>query len=144
MRIVNEGVHPHGEHVPQGHQVPQGEQVPISNQRNKVPVVCSYITNKEVRGALVSLARAMTAQVNRDVGTRMNALKSTIASRLRGFCEDESFYLALRDDNNVRYSLTMEAMEREANKVLSEGTGPIPPNQGNLYCLQANREANQD
>ena len=41
------------------------------------------MTNEEVKGDLLNLARAMTTQANKDVGPKMNALKSTTTSRLR-------------------------------------------------------------
>ncbi|XP_049414705.1 uncharacterized protein LOC125877459 [Solanum stenotomum] len=43
------------------------------------------MTNEEIRAAFLTLARAMTAQANRDVGPRVNANESTAASRLRDF-----------------------------------------------------------
>ena len=43
------------------------------------------MTNEEIREAFFTLARAMTTQANRDVELRMNALQSTMTSRLRDF-----------------------------------------------------------
>ena len=63
----------------------QGDQVPIGNQDNEVPVVPPAMTNEEIRAAFLTLAHAMTAQANRDVGPRVNANESTAASRLRDF-----------------------------------------------------------
>ncbi|XP_049368005.1 uncharacterized protein LOC125832861 [Solanum verrucosum] len=77
--MVNEGV------PPQGDQGLQGEQVPLGNQGNEVLVVPLDMTNEEIRSAYLTLARAMMAQANRDVGTRVNANESTVALRLRDF-----------------------------------------------------------
>uniref|UniRef100_M1DT66 Gag-pol polyprotein n=1 Tax=Solanum tuberosum TaxID=4113 RepID=M1DT66_SOLTU len=70
---------------PQDAQGLQGDQVLISNQENEVPVVPPAMTNEEIRAAFLTLAQAMTTQVNRDVGPRVNANESTVASRLRDF-----------------------------------------------------------
>ncbi|KAK4729681.1 hypothetical protein R3W88_022669 [Solanum pinnatisectum] len=43
------------------------------------------MSNKEIRVAFLTLARPMLAQVNRDVRPRVNAIESTLASRLRDF-----------------------------------------------------------
>ncbi|XP_049406320.1 uncharacterized protein LOC125869987 [Solanum stenotomum] len=43
------------------------------------------MTKEEIRSAFLTLAQAMMAQVNRDVGPRVNAIESTMASRLRDF-----------------------------------------------------------
>ncbi|XP_049368009.1 uncharacterized protein LOC125832866 [Solanum verrucosum] len=63
----------------------QGDQVPIGNQENEVPVVPPAMTNEEIRAAFLTLDQAMTAQANRDVGLRVNANESTVASRFRDF-----------------------------------------------------------
>jgi len=60
----------------------QGDQVP---QENEVPAVPPDMTNEEIRTAILTLARAMTAQVNRDGGPRLNANEGVVASRLRNF-----------------------------------------------------------
>ncbi|KAK4726899.1 hypothetical protein R3W88_031816 [Solanum pinnatisectum] len=73
---VNEGVPPQ---YPQG---PDGSQVP---QDNQVSVDPPAMTNEEIRSAFLTLAQAMMAQVNRDVGPRVNAIESTMDSRLRDF-----------------------------------------------------------
>ncbi|WMV54875.1 hypothetical protein MTR67_048260, partial [Solanum verrucosum] len=62
---------------------PQGGQVPLGNQGNEVSVVPPDMTNEEIRMAFLTHARAMTAQLNRDVGPRVNANEGTVASRLR-------------------------------------------------------------
>ncbi|WMV32731.1 hypothetical protein MTR67_026116 [Solanum verrucosum] len=71
--MVNEGLSPQG---PQGDQVPQG---------NQVPVDAPAMTNEEMKLALLTLAKAMMDEVYRDVGLRVNAIESTMASRLRDF-----------------------------------------------------------
>ncbi|XP_049354640.1 uncharacterized protein LOC125819208 [Solanum verrucosum] len=43
------------------------------------------MTNEEIRTDFLTLAQAMTAQANRDVGPKVNANESTVASRLRDF-----------------------------------------------------------
>ena len=43
------------------------------------------MTNGEIKEALFSLAQVVTTHVTRDIGTRVNALKSTMTSRLRDF-----------------------------------------------------------
>ena len=83
--VVNEGVPPQGGQAPQGVQVPQGEQVSIVELANEFLVVPPNMTNEEIREAFFTLARAMTTQANRDVELRMNALQSTMTSRLRDF-----------------------------------------------------------
>ncbi|TMX05037.1 hypothetical protein EJD97_003172 [Solanum chilense] len=84
-RRVEDKVPPRVEQGPQGVQVPQVEQVPITNEGNEVSVVPSDITNGEIREALLTLSRAMTTQVNRDIGPMMNDFESTMTSRLRDF-----------------------------------------------------------
>ncbi|WMV13521.1 hypothetical protein MTR67_006906 [Solanum verrucosum] len=63
----------------------QGDQVPIVNQEIEVSVVPPAMTNEEIRAAFLTLAQAMTAQLNRDVGPRVKAIGSTVASILRDF-----------------------------------------------------------
>ena len=43
------------------------------------------MANGEIREALLTLARAMTTQVNRDIGPSVNTMESTMTSRLRDF-----------------------------------------------------------
>ena len=74
---VNEEVPPHGGQFAQGVQVLQ-----VGNQ---VLVVSPDMTNGEIREALLALARAMTAQVNRNVEPRVNAFESTMTYRMRDF-----------------------------------------------------------
>ncbi|XP_015084123.1 uncharacterized protein LOC107027476 [Solanum pennellii] len=77
-----------GGNVPQVNQVPQGvqdDQVPIVDGNNKVSIIPPEMDNGEIREALLTLARAMTTQVNRDIGPRVNAMESTMTSRLRDF-----------------------------------------------------------
>ena len=70
------------EQVHQGAQVPpQGDQVPIVGGGNEVSAVPPVIANGEIREALLTPARAMTTQVNKDIGPRMNSM----TSRLRDF-----------------------------------------------------------
>ncbi|XP_049357496.1 uncharacterized protein LOC125822156 [Solanum verrucosum] len=69
----------------QGVQGLQGDQVPIGNQENEVPVVPPAMTNEEITVDFLTLARAMTAQDNRDVGPTVNANENMAASRLRDF-----------------------------------------------------------
>ena len=63
----------------------QDYQVPIVEGGNEVPVVHPVMANGEIREALLTLARAMTTQVNRDIGPRVNTVESTMTSRLRDF-----------------------------------------------------------
>lgn len=67
--VVNEGV------VPRDDRFPQDEQVAIANQGNKALVVPLDMTNEEVRGVVLTLARAMTPQANKDIGPRVNAVE---------------------------------------------------------------------
>lgn len=71
--VVNEGV------------PSRGEKVPIVNQGNKVPLVHVDMKNEDVRGAIPTLNISMTAQANRDMGHRVNALESYVASKLKDF-----------------------------------------------------------
>ena len=72
--------------VPQDAQVPpQGDQVPIGDEGNDIPLVPPDITNGDIREALLTSARALTTYVTRDIESRMNALESTMTSRLRLF-----------------------------------------------------------
>lgn len=70
---------------PQVGQVPQGEKVPIGNQVNEVPVVPLDITNEEVIWALLTRDRALKTLENKDMGPRVNALESTMTSKLKDF-----------------------------------------------------------
>ncbi|WMV25124.1 hypothetical protein MTR67_018509, partial [Solanum verrucosum] len=63
----------------------EGDQAPLGGKENVVLVVPSDITNGEIREAFLSMACAMTTQANRDVRPRVNAIESTVASRLRDF-----------------------------------------------------------
>ena len=47
-----------------------------------VPLI---IANGEIREALLTVARAMITQVNRDIGPIINAMNSTMTSKLRDF-----------------------------------------------------------
>ena len=69
----------------QGGQVSQGEQVPIANRKNKVLLVPMDMSNEEVRGDSLTLAWSTTTQADIEVGPRVNALESTMTSRLRDF-----------------------------------------------------------
>lgn len=86
--LVNERVPPQVEQVPQGGQdrqgvlVLQGQKVPILCQGYEVLMVSLDMTNWEIRDPLFTLAGAMTAQVYSDFGPRVNALQSTMTSRL--------------------------------------------------------------
>ena len=88
---VNEGLPPRsrqvtqGVHVPYGVQGAQGDQVPIVEGGNKVSVGPSFMANRDIRQTLLTLARAMTTQVNRDMGPMVNAMKNAVISRLRNF-----------------------------------------------------------
>ena len=62
---------------------PQGDQVPIRGEANDVLVVPS--DKREIREALLALAQAINTHVTIDIGPRVNALKSTMTSRLREF-----------------------------------------------------------
>ena len=48
-------------------------------------MLSTYMTNREIREALLALAQDMTTHVTRDIVPRVNALESTITSRLRDF-----------------------------------------------------------
>ena len=57
----------------------------MGDKGNEVPVVPPEMTNGEIIEALLALARAMTTHVNRGVEPRVNAMESTMTSRLRDF-----------------------------------------------------------
>ena len=85
-RAPQGGLAPQGVQIPQDAQVPhQGDQVPIGGEGNEVLVVPVDMNNGEIREALLALARAMITHVTRDIVPRVNALESTITSRLRDF-----------------------------------------------------------
>ena len=48
------------------------------------------MTTEEIREALLSLTRAKKTHLNKGVEPRVNAIESTMTSRLR-YCMDESF-----------------------------------------------------
>ena len=57
------------------------------------------MTNGEIREALLSLAQTCISYVTRDIGSRMNALKSTMTSRLTDFVRmNPLIFLAIRLD----------------------------------------------
>ena len=61
---VNEEVPPQGGQVPQGVQVPSRvDKVTIVDEGNEVSVVYPNMNNREIREALLSLARDMTTHV---------------------------------------------------------------------------------
>ena len=63
------------EKVHQGDQVPpQGDQVFFLGGGNEIPVVPPVMANGYIREALLTLARDMTTQVNRDSRPRVNAM----------------------------------------------------------------------
>ncbi|TMX03627.1 hypothetical protein EJD97_015296 [Solanum chilense] len=73
------------EQASQGVQATQGEKVPIRSQRNEVLVVPTDMNNVDIRESLLALVRAMTTDVNMGIEPRVNALESTMTSRLREF-----------------------------------------------------------
>ena len=80
------GSDPQGVQDPQGVLVPPlGDQVPIKGEGNEVLLVPLGRTNGESIQALFSFARIMTNHVNRVVDSRVNAIESTMTSRLRDF-----------------------------------------------------------
>ncbi|TMW95587.1 hypothetical protein EJD97_008631 [Solanum chilense] len=79
---VNEEIPPQVEQVLQG---ARNTQVPIVEGGNDVPVVPLEMTNGEIRETLLALALAITTYVNRCVDPRVNAMESTMTSRLRYF-----------------------------------------------------------
>ena len=77
---------PQGVQFPQDAQLPpQGDYVLLGGEVHEVLVVPLFMANGEIRQALIGLAQAMTTHVNRDIGPRMNALESTMTSRLMEF-----------------------------------------------------------
>ena len=67
---VNEGLPLRGGQVPQGVQVSQGgqdDQVPIVKGGNEFSVFFPFMANGEIREALLTVARSITTQVNRDI-----------------------------------------------------------------------------
>ena len=48
-------------------------------------MVLLNMTDEEGRGSFVTIARAMTAQENREIGSRMNDFESTMTLWLRDF-----------------------------------------------------------
>ena len=81
---VIEGVPPEGGQDPQAFEPPQGKRVSV-DQGNEVPLVPPDMNNREIREATLTLARAMTTHVTRDIGPKVNALESTMTSSLRDF-----------------------------------------------------------
>lgn len=71
--IVNDEIRPPG---PQYGQVPQGDQV---------LVVPPDMTNKKIEMTFLTLTKAITTQVNTDVGPGMNFIDNTMALILRYF-----------------------------------------------------------
>ena len=63
----------------------QGDHIPNMEAGNGVPVVHSDLTNQEVKEALMALAQAVTTQINFRIVPRVNVVKSTTTSSLRGF-----------------------------------------------------------
>ena len=63
----------------------QNDKVLIVERGNEVPVVPQKMANGEIREPLLTLARAMTIQVNRDIWPRVNIMESTITSTWRNF-----------------------------------------------------------
>ena len=57
----------------------------MGGEGNEVPMVPPKMTNGEIIEALLALARAMTTHVNRGDEPRVNAMESTMNSRLREF-----------------------------------------------------------
>ena len=94
-RLEEEGEHeeiPQGRLDPQGVKVtqdaqvpPQGDQVPLGGEGNEDTVVPPDMTNRQIREALLSLVRTMTTHVNRGIEPMVNAIESTMTSRLRDF-----------------------------------------------------------
>ena len=52
---------------------------------NDVSVVPRELTNREIREALLSLAQAVTTQVNSSIEPRFNVVETTMTYRLRDF-----------------------------------------------------------
>ncbi|TMW89773.1 hypothetical protein EJD97_016640 [Solanum chilense] len=90
---MQEGIPPQIKQVEQVPQCAQGDQVHIVGGGNDVPVDPPELSNRDIREAFISLARAMTTQANLSMVTRVNVVESTMTSRLRD-CEDESSYLS--------------------------------------------------
>ena len=78
---VNEEIRPQIEQVEQVPQDSQGYQVPIVGGRNDVSVVPAEMTNWEIRESLLTLAQALTTNLNRSIEPRVNVLESTMTSR---------------------------------------------------------------
>ena len=64
-------------------------------QSDELLVVPPEMTNQEIRASFLNLAYDITAQANRDVGPKMNALESTMASRFRNFVMNPLIFLVL-------------------------------------------------
>ena len=97
---VNVEIHPQVEQVLQGVEGDQGArrarnaQVPIVEGGNDVLVVPSKLTDREIREVVLVLTQAMNTHVNRGVETRVNAMESSMTSRLRDFVRMNSSYLS--------------------------------------------------
>ncbi|TMX05787.1 hypothetical protein EJD97_024853 [Solanum chilense] len=82
---VQEEIPPQVEEVEIIPQSAQSDQVPIVEGGNDVPVVPLELTNREIREALLALARAVTTQVTLSMKPRVNVVEKTMTSRLRDF-----------------------------------------------------------
>ena len=58
----------------------QGDHIPNMEAGNGVPVVHPDLTNQEIREAFLTLARAVTTQVNLSMMPRTNVLERTMTS----------------------------------------------------------------
>ena len=59
---------------------------------NKVSVGPSFMANRDIRQTLLTLARAMTTQLNRDFGPRMKDIESSKSSRLKNYFRINHFF----------------------------------------------------
>ncbi|TMX04363.1 hypothetical protein EJD97_009502 [Solanum chilense] len=104
---VNEEVPPQVEKVPQGGKGVQGSQdAQVSPQGDPIPIVEGGIevpdmSNREIREALIAIARAVTMQDNLNMMPR--AVESTITSRLRDFVRmNPSIFLVSKVNEDPR------------------------------------------
>ncbi|TMW97737.1 hypothetical protein EJD97_005056 [Solanum chilense] len=140
------------EKVPQGS---QGDQVPNIEGDNEVPEVHLELTNREIREALVSLAQALTTQMNLNMVPTINVVKRTMTSRLRDFVgmnppifhgskdnwPEESGFIEWEEFNKdfLGKFFPRERKGREGRKVAPSVPKDDAPTKRNLYALWARR-----
>ncbi|TMW97437.1 hypothetical protein EJD97_005529 [Solanum chilense] len=81
---LHEDIPPQVEQVPKGAQVPpQGDEVPILEVVNDFLAVPLELSNRDIREAFLTLARAVTTHENSSMVPIVNVVENTMMSRLR-------------------------------------------------------------